>query len=175
MMPSRSKTSPRVNAGFRCDDLLVVMKRDIQSLIALRGTLRYLVSGPVRGEQVLIIAIARRVEKMLPEDEFEVSTDGKVVRISGVGEFQGKTNILMPFFIWRAPLPEVQRLEMIFGSIGRRLQSFLTKVRGKPWPSIGAETHYTVDDELISLWWGGPTEAEAVVRFRPIFRKDLSA
>lgn len=135
--------------------------------------MRYVGSGPAKGEQALVVAMAERIEEILPKGEFEVTTDGKVVNIIGIGEFRGKSNLLMPAFILRAPLSTLERLELTFKSLGERLQGFLTKAHGEPWPAVGAEPHISITDEMIMLWWGGRDEADAVVRLRPIARQDI--
>jgi hypothetical protein len=142
-------------------------------LAGLRASTRSLASGPVEGEQRVVGALAERTKELLAEEDFEVSTDGLLVTIRGVGQFRGRSNTLMPVFIWRAPLPATERLTMVFESASLRLQEFLTAAYGRPWPAPNAKAHVSVSDDLISVWWGGDTEAEAIKRLRPIFRTEV--
>jgi hypothetical protein len=122
---------------------------------------------------MVIKALARRIKELLMEEEFEVASTAYTITITGTERFRGKVNVLMPVFIWRAPLPLSERLTLVFESASRRLQEFLTAAYGRPWPAPEADPHVAVSDEWISVWWGGETEAEAVERFRPIAREDL--
>ena len=135
--------------------------------------LGYLAAGPAAGERALIEMMATRTQEMLSPDEFSVSSDGKTIVVRGVGGFLGKTNFLMPMFIWRAPLPLTQRLDMLCRSHGKRLQEFLSGARGEAWPAEGADLHISITGEAISMWWGGPNEDEAVLRMRPILREEI--
>jgi hypothetical protein len=128
---------------------------------------------PAAGERALITALATRTEELLPQEDFVVTTDGKVIRVMGTGQFHGKANILMPVFFLRVPLPMDQRLDALFESYGRRLQEFLSMAYGRPWPTVEARASHTVTNEKISVWWGGPSELEAVEHIRPIVRNDI--
>ena len=138
----------------------------------VRRTVRALSAGPALGEEALLAAIQDRTREILPKDVEITRTDG-VVTLRGVGRFTGSTSIWMPMFIWRAELPAEVRLELLFASHGKRLQDFLTRTCGEPWPSDGAQPYCRIDAERICSWWGGPTEEEAVTRLRPIVRSDL--
>lgn len=142
-------------------------------LEGLRATVRHLGAGPADGEQRVIGALAERTKELLAGESFEVSTDGRLVTVTGLGQFHGKSHVLMPVFIWRTPLPATERLTLMFESASRRLQEFLTAAYGQPWPAADTKAHVAVSDELISVWWGGDTEAEAVARLRPISRSAL--
>lgn len=142
-------------------------------LRGLRANTRSVASGPAEGEERIINALASRITELLVGEDFEVSTSSSTVTITGIEKFHGKSNTLMPVFIWRAPLPLSERLTLVFESASRRLQEFLTAAYGRPWPAPNVDSHVTIGDELISVWWGGETEAEAIKRFRPISRKEL--
>ena len=66
-----------------------------------------------------------------------------------------------------------ETLKTIFISEGETVQEFLTDVLGEPWPARGAKPHVCVTQDTVQLWWGGPTEDEAVVKLRPVSRKEL--
>jgi hypothetical protein len=139
----------------------------------MRATMRYWTSGPADGEARVIGVLAERIEELLAAESFQVSTDGRTITVSGTGELSGRANVFMPVFIWRLPMPATQRLDMLFESASRRLQEFLTAAYGKPWPSSGAEAHVSVRDDVISVWWGGEAEEDAVERLRPIDRSEV--
>lgn len=142
-------------------------------MVGLRGGLRHLASGPAEGEQVVVSALAERVSELLEREDFEVSTDGVLVTVRGVGQFRGRSITLMSAVMWRAPLPTAERLTIVFGAAGRSLQALLTQAYRRPWPGPNAEAHALVTDDAISVWWGGEAEADAVERLRPISRAEL--
>jgi hypothetical protein len=147
--------------------------RRLPTLRELRGTLSLLTTGATPDEEALILAIAERVREVIPPTEFEVNTDGKIVRIIGIGEAAGISCSMMPFFAWRAPLPVEQRLEIVFKSLGAKLQDLLSRAYGTPWPTAGAKPHVLISGGQVKVWWGGPAESEAIVRLAPIAWTDL--
>jgi hypothetical protein len=73
-----------------------------------------------------------------------------------------------PVFVLRSPLPRNERLSLIFRSYADKLQQFVAKAQGQPWPDQGAEPHVSMTSELVSVWWGGESEDRAMVRIEPI-------
>lgn len=151
-------------------DKLIEMNamRRLPKLRELRGTLNLLATGAALGEETLILSIVEGLREVIPLSEFDVSTDGKIIRITGINGAEGISCSMMPFFAWRAPLPVGRRLEMILKSIGVKVQDLLTKAHGKPWPAIGAEPHVLITSDHAIVWWGGPAESEALARLGPI-------
>jgi hypothetical protein len=134
---------------------------------------RLLATEPLGGEHAFISELAERTREILSEHDFEVATDGMTITISGLGRFKGRTSVMLPVFMMRAPVPLDERLSMVLGSHGRRLQELLTSAYGEPWPTASAGPHVSVTPDMISLWWGGSTEKDAVERLRPISRIDI--
>ena len=129
--------------------------------------------GPADGEAALIMTIAECTRAVMAGEEFDVSVENTSIMIVGTGEMRGRTNVMTPVFIWRAPLDVDERLRLVFESYGRRLQEYLTKAYGRPWPARGAATHVIVTDLTVQLWWGGSTEETAVREFGWIDRERL--
>lgn len=117
--------------------------------------------------------IAERIGEVLPPEEFRLKLSQPIVSIDGIGDRYGSGYSTAPALFWYLPLSATRRLKMIFESQTRDLQRFLSNVRGVPWPERGARPHVEITPDSICAWWGGPTEADAVVRLRPIFRGEL--
>ena len=144
-------------------------------LAGVRANTRSIASGPADGEEMIIETLVSRIDELLMGEDFEVSVSASMITITGIKKFRGKSTTLMPVFILRTPLPLAERLTLVFESVSRGLQEFLASAYGRPWPAPTATPHVVVGDELISVWWGGETETEAVKCFRPIVRKELGA
>lgn len=57
--------------------------------------------------------------------------------------------------------------------MGKELQVFLTNALGERWPSRDAEPDVRITTDMAQLWWGDEAETEAVVKIRPVSRKEL--
>ncbi len=79
----------------------------------------------------------------------------------------------MSLLLLAMPGEITEKLEMIFMREGEDVQELLTDVDGRPWPAPDAKPHVLVTQDAVQLWWGGPTEDEALVKLRPILRKDI--
>lgn len=121
----------------------------------------------------LTYAIADRLREILPTGDFDLSTDGRIIRIRGLGVCRGNSCSLAPGLLWNLPKPTGERLELIFETYGRDIQRFLTKSLRCPWPEEGAGLHIDISSEIIEVWWGGPDKIDAAVRLRPIERREL--
>ena len=139
----------------------------------IRGTLQHVSAGPAPNEQQLIEAMSERVAEIVDPADCEVTTDGKTIKLVGVNRLLGNMTTIMPFFILRAPLPADQRLKMAVEAVAKSTQRFLTSCGGPAWPAPDTGPHVTVSSEQINVWWGGPSEADATVRFRPLDRRQL--
>jgi len=118
-------------------------------------------------------SLAERIREILPAGEFEVEARSGIVNIHGIGRYRGCSSASMPLVLLELPGDVTEKLISIFMGEGEVVQEFLTDVRGEPWPTLGAEPHVCVTYDTVQLWWGGPTEGEAVVKLRPISRKEL--
>lgn len=125
------------------------------------------------GGTALTHAIAERLREILPEDEFNLESDDRVIHITGIGPCRGNSYNTMPWLLWNLPGPPLARLERIFETYSRDVQRFLTKSRKRPWPVEGAEPHIDICLETVDVWWGGSNKAEAAVRLRQFNRKEL--
>lgn len=134
---------------------------------------RVLAAKPIPGESAFIETLAARTKEVIADPEFELTTDGRTITFGGTGRFRGSTKVMMPCFLLRAPGPLDERLEAVLNSHGRRLQEYLSAAYGKAWPREGAEAHVCVTPSAVSLWWGGPDEASAIVRLRLISRAEV--
>lgn len=141
-------------------------------IIAARRTWRYFMTGPSPGESEIIECLIERTSVILPK-HFELSSDGKQITIRSVGYYRRRMIVFTPAFIWRTLLDVNKRLQMVFEGYSRSLQTFISSVHGERWPTKDAKPHVVVTNELITIWWGGATEAEASVKLRPILRKEL--
>jgi hypothetical protein len=142
-------------------------------LTGLSDLWRYLISGPVPGEAELVRALVKSAQELLPPDECEVKAQGSAIVITTHGRSGGKTDVLTPAFVWRTSLPVTDRLQLVFEMYGRSLQRLLTSMHGATWPAPNTELHVSVNDDAITVWWGGPSESEATVRLRPFARHEL--
>jgi hypothetical protein len=138
--------------------------------------LRTLKSPPaerVSEAERLTAVIADRLAEVLPQQEFRLKLALPIISIDGIGSQYGNGYSTAPAMLWYLPLPASQRLKLIFERQTGDLQRFLSSVRGSPWPTRGARPHVEITSDTIHAWWGGSTEADAVVRLRPIARDDL--
>jgi hypothetical protein len=155
------------------NDLFV---RDAKGRVKRDFLLQQLKSPPperVSEAERLTALIAERIAEVLPPQEFRLKLAQPIISIDGVGDRYGNGYSTAPAVCWYLPLPVSQRLKMIFESQTRDLQRFLSNVSGTPWPKQGARSHVAITPDTICAWWGGPTEADAVVRLRPITRNEL--
>jgi hypothetical protein len=121
----------------------------------------------------LTALLAERLAEVLPPREFRLKLTQPIISIDGIGKRYGNGYSTAPAVCWYLPLPVSRRLRMIFESQTRDIQRFLSNVSGAQWPTPGAKPHVDVTPTTICAWWGGPTEADAVVRLRPIARDEL--
>ena len=121
----------------------------------------------------LVAALCERLAEILPADEFEVTVEhGTAVRVLGRGARRGNSLWLTPIAIWRSQLPVEQRLQVFFEAASRRVQKFVSGPRRR-WPTMTARPGVSIEEDRILVWWGGPSEADAVVAVRPIARKEI--
>jgi hypothetical protein len=131
--------------------------------------------SPVRVEEGerLTAMIAERIIEVLPPQEFRLRLAHPIISIDGIGALRGNGYSTAPAVLWYLPLSASRRLKLIFESQTRDLQRFLSNVRGAPWPGQGALPHVDVTSRAIHAWWGGSTEADAVISLRTISRDEL--
>jgi hypothetical protein len=127
----------------------------------------------VREAQQLTAVIADRLAEVLPQQEFRLKLVPPIISVDGIGSRYGNGYSTAAALLWYLPLPASRRLKLIFERQTGDLQRFLTNVRGAPWPARGARPHVQITSDTIRAWWGGSTEADAVVRLRPISRDEL--
>jgi len=127
----------------------------------------------VREAERLTSAIGERLAEVLPDGEFRLNIDHTLISIDGLGARCGSGYSATPALFWYLPLTASRRLEVMFQSQTRELQRFLSTVRGAPWPGPGACPQVHVTSDEIRAWWGGASEADAIVRLRPIVRSEL--
>jgi len=121
----------------------------------------------------LVDALCERLVEVLPRKRFEVTVEyGHAVRIRGLGERNGDTVWLTPKAVWCSRLPVEDRLQIFLDVASRRVQKFVSR-RNKPWPTLTAKPNVSIGEESILVWWGGASEANAVVALRPISRREI--
>jgi hypothetical protein len=118
-------------------------------------------------------AIVDCISDVVPDGEFILTVSGRVIGVVGVGARRGNSFRTHPFLVWLLPVPATRRLSIIFGSLSKDLQRFLSRVTGRPWPVEGATPHVRITDREIRVWWGSVDESEAVVKIEPILRSDI--
>jgi hypothetical protein len=123
--------------------------------------------------EALTNSLAERIREILPAGEFEVEACSGIVNIQGIGQYRGSSMASMSVLLLGMPGDISDKLDMIFMSQGEEIQEFLTDLLGEPWPARGAKPHVRVTQDTVQLWWGGPTKDQAVVKLRPILRRDL--
>jgi hypothetical protein len=123
--------------------------------------------------KVLTYAIAERISEILPSDEFELQAKDITINIRGIGRCSGYSYSTAPSLLWNLASPASERLEKIFEIQSRGLQEFITKARHEPWPAKGTDAHVRVTTDEVTVWWGGPREADALVTLSPISRREL--
>jgi hypothetical protein len=121
----------------------------------------------------LVGALCERLAEVLPRSHFEVMTEhGHAVRIRGLGERHGDTMWITPMAVWRSRLAVEDRLQIFLEAASGRVQKFVSR-HNRPWPTMTAKPRVSIDEDRILVWWGGSSEADAVVTLRPIPRKDI--
>jgi hypothetical protein len=139
---------------------------------AFRETARNVAAGPVEGERAVLEILEERTRSILPKN-FQVQRSEASLRISGVDASFGRSVVWSPTFVLRSKLPVEERLNIVFQSYAERVQQFMTNAQQSPWSAQGARGHAEVGDVTISVWWGGASEAEALIRLEPIARGEL--
>jgi hypothetical protein len=127
----------------------------------------YLMSRPTVAEEAFVRALAERAEEIAPRD-CDVITDGKTITLQSVSRRSLRCVFILPVFALRAPLPTAERLELVARRFSHTLQEFFTKCQGEAWPAPGVLNHVNITGRLMTLWWGGDSEADAIKRLRPI-------
>lgn len=133
--------------------------------------------GRLAARQAEAEAIASKMgellREVLPSHAFQVVVDSGVVSVEGYGRFRGNRWHCRPAHVWLLPLSRHRRLEIIFGSQGKDLQGFVTRVKKAPWPAADARPGVLVTDDYIDIWWGGASPKESVISCRRLYRKEL--
>lgn len=124
---------------------------------------------------ILTYAIAERLQEILPAGEFELKTNGKTINIKGIGPCRGSSYSTAPWLLYNMPTPVPDRLALIFRTQSQGVQRFISRARHAPWPAPGAEAHTRITAEAVAVWWGGPDEADAVIRWRPFLLDELAS
>jgi hypothetical protein len=150
----------------------MTLSRITHQLSLLRKVLSPASDEADRG-RALTYAIADRIQEVLIPSEFNLKTDGKIISVKGVGSRRGYSYSTAPSLLWNLPYPRSRRLELIFDIQSRELQRFLTAARHTPWPARDAMPHIKITSDAVHVWWGGFTEADALVRLRPIYIDEL--
>jgi hypothetical protein len=107
-------------------------------------------------------AIATRFRETLPPDRYEISTSGLAVTIQrrDVPQFTVGT----PAVMLGTPCSSEEKLR-------RALQTAADMVRKYVSPDEISRVQVTAD--VATVWWGGPSERDATVRWRSIRRADI--
>lgn len=121
----------------------------------------------------LVYMFAERVREILPTSEFQVKTNGRTIKVTGVGGNRGNMYSTAPILLWLLPRSTRRRLELIAETQGRALQRFLSNRQNQVWPAPGADLHVQVDAEFVKVWWGGTDEDSAVTHLRPLSLMEL--
>lgn len=120
----------------------------------------------------LVIELAERLKEVLPE-EFELTTNGTTIKISGVDQRHGAGLLILPTVVLCLPLPKLYRFRILLTNACEQFQEFLTRTGGKPWPSVDAALHVEACDEVILAWWGKGDYRKGEVCLRPFLRETL--
>lgn len=130
-------------------------------------------SGDEDEVEQLVAALCSRLAEVLPRDRFEVTVEHRhAIRICGVGSRRGEVHWLSPIPLWRSRSPVEHRLRLFLEAAGSGLQRFVSR-HDRPWPTATAESKVCIGQESIVIWWGGESEADAVVALRPILRSEI--
>jgi hypothetical protein len=121
----------------------------------------------------LVNALAERTQSLLADDDFEVTTNGATITITGRGRLAGRSNVLMPVYVIRSPLPLDERLELLLKAHGERLQAFLSRAHCRAWPAEGAVMHVRVTPAAMDLWWSMPGADKPLVEMQQIDRRSF--
>jgi hypothetical protein len=134
---------------------------------------RHLMSrSSVDGEK-LASAWAARVREVLPEHEFNVTVEGEVIRIKGIGSREGAGLVSRPTVALRLPLSVSRRLKIFCENASGSLQEFVTAARGEAWPAPDAQRHFSVSSDTVRVWWTGASQDEIIVQMTPISRMEI--
>jgi hypothetical protein len=121
----------------------------------------------------LVGALCERLAEVLPRSQFEVMVEHcHAIRIRGRGERRGDTVWITPVAVWRSGLAVEERLQIFLEAASGRVQKFVSR-QNRPWPATMAKPKVSIDEDRIVVWWGGPSDADAVVALRPIYRKEI--
>lgn len=141
-------------------------------IAAFRENARNVAAGPVEGEHAVLEILEERTRSILPRN-FQVQRSEVSLRIFGVDASSGRSCVWTPTFVLRSKLPVEERLNIVFQSYAECVQRFMTNAQQSPWSARDACGHAEVGEVTISVWWGGPSEAEALMRLEPIARGEL--
>src|ERR1700729_3096352 len=115
----------------------------------------------------LIAALAARLRETLPASEFGVEEDGHAVTVRALASrHAGSTLRLSGVMMLKLPLPASIRLRLFFENEADSVQEFVSRVRGKAWPALGAKPHADVSDDEVPVWYGTGEEAGAALRWQ---------
>lgn len=136
------------------------------------NAVQFWLSRPMKGRDELVDALATRAREVVPLSVC-VRVDHGTIIIDH--EYMGmrRAFCIMVGVAIQKGLDTEQALLLAAQVFGRGLQDAMSKVTGEPWPAPKAHPGYRVDNRVIAIWWGGKTEAEAVMRLRPISRTEI--
>ena len=129
-------------------------------------------SGDDQVEKLVAVLCDRLVE-VLPPSQFQITVEHRhALRICSIGSREGNIVWLSPRALWQSPAPIEYRLQIFLEGLSRRVQRFVSQ-RNRRWPTMTAKPKVVIDEDKILIWWGGASEAEAVVALRPILRSEI--
>jgi hypothetical protein len=126
----------------------------------------------VDGEKLACVWAAR-VREVLPEHEFNVTVEGEVIRIKGIGSREGAGLVSRPTVALLLPLSVSRRLKIFCENASGSLQEFVTAARGEAWPAPDAQRHFSVGSDMVRVWWTGAGQDEIIVQMTPISRMEI--
>jgi len=130
-----------------------------------RGTtvaLCYVMLRYRKAADALTHALADRLHEVLPGPEYEVTIGGLAVSLRQ-RETVGSA-ICVPAVMLAKPGGMDEKL---------RLALEMTAEMAKYYVAPEATAHVQVTVDMLAVWWGGPTERDAVARLRPIPRQEI--
>lgn len=116
-------------------------------------------------------ALGTRLREILPEaDGWTVDVEGPVLTVrSG----RGSSSTGMPGLTLMKPGSAESKLQHVFETEAEALTDWVAYAQQGNPPHSGFDPHVSVTTDAVHVWWGGPTEADAAVRLRPIPRSEL--
>lgn len=133
--------------------------------IGAKGTtlaLCYVMLRHKREAIALTSALAVRLREVLPSPEYEISIKGLAVSIHR-RECPGSA-MGIPAAMLAAPGNRDEKLQLALEMIAEMAKHYVA-------PEVTSRVQVTSD--ILAVWWGGTTEKDAVVRLRPILRKEI--